>query len=193
MLIECKLKREGGSKIDLGKNLYHFQPLADGAHVAQVDDEADQDRLLGITEGYRLYRGELEPTGPSVIGTGKPPAVVAPVGTEPVMASLPVTFTVHGRDYTKQEIAAMAVDAGDITMHDWNEMDEDSRENLMIEQLDKLQKSSPLVEAPSASVTSDADLRADAVTRYQAVFNGSKPHHNRSIDWINEAIAKGPQ
>ncbi|HTN66415.1 MAG TPA: hypothetical protein VL051_09565 [Burkholderiaceae bacterium] len=57
MQIECVLKRDGGTQINLGAALYHFQPQADGAHVASVDDDAHIERLLAIPEGYRIYRG----------------------------------------------------------------------------------------------------------------------------------------
>jgi hypothetical protein len=56
--IECKQHRPGGTKIELDKTEYHFQPLADGAHVAAVADDAHVARLLSIPEAYKLYRGK---------------------------------------------------------------------------------------------------------------------------------------
>jgi hypothetical protein len=56
MQIECKIKRDGGSHVTIGNTEYHFAPQEDGAHVATVTDEGHQDRFLGITEGYKLYR-----------------------------------------------------------------------------------------------------------------------------------------
>lgn len=56
MQIECILKREGGTKTAIGEIEYHFAPQADGAHVADVENEDHQDRFLAISEGYRLYR-----------------------------------------------------------------------------------------------------------------------------------------
>lgn len=58
MKIECKLLREGGTVVELDGIEYHFAPQADGAHVAEVQDERHQDKLLAISEGYRLYRGK---------------------------------------------------------------------------------------------------------------------------------------
>jgi hypothetical protein len=57
--IECKLIREGGTRADIGGIEYHFAPQPDGAHVALVENEEHADRFLSITEGYRLYRGEV--------------------------------------------------------------------------------------------------------------------------------------
>lgn len=58
MKIECKLKRDGGTHVDIDTIKYHFAPQADGAHVADVTEEAHVDRFLSIAEAYRLYRGE---------------------------------------------------------------------------------------------------------------------------------------
>lgn len=59
MKIECKLKRDGGSKIDLDNTEYHFAPGADGAHVAEVEDDEHVARFLAIPEGYRIYKAAL--------------------------------------------------------------------------------------------------------------------------------------
>lgn len=58
MNIECKLKRDGGSKIDLGGIEYHFAPVADGAHVADVEEDEHIARFLAIPEGYRIYKDQ---------------------------------------------------------------------------------------------------------------------------------------
>ena len=66
MLIECKIKREGGTRFGISnggfrnplkENIYHFVPLDDGAHVAEVTDEVHIARLLDMPEGYRVYSG----------------------------------------------------------------------------------------------------------------------------------------
>ena len=35
---------------------YHFAPMPDGCHVAEVENPKHQDRFLEI--GYKIYRGE---------------------------------------------------------------------------------------------------------------------------------------
>lgn len=55
MKIECILKREGGSKVEIGGTEYHFAPQADGAHVAEVSNNGHVQRFLSITDGYRIY------------------------------------------------------------------------------------------------------------------------------------------
>lgn len=61
MKIVCKLKREGGSKVELGDTTYHFKPNAAGDHVADVDDEQHAQQLLAVTEGYEAYGDDAEP------------------------------------------------------------------------------------------------------------------------------------
>lgn len=56
MKIECKLKREGGSVIELGGVEYHFKPQADGAHVDDVAYEEHIERFLSIPEAYCIYK-----------------------------------------------------------------------------------------------------------------------------------------
>ena len=60
MLIECKIRRDGGSIIDLFDKSYHFQPVASGEHVCDVAEDAAVDRFLEIPEGYCLFRGKAK-------------------------------------------------------------------------------------------------------------------------------------
>lgn len=58
MKIELKLKRAGGSKIDMGDGTtYHFKPedgRHESPHVAEVGDSKHMKRLLSI-EGYEIF------------------------------------------------------------------------------------------------------------------------------------------
>lgn len=88
MKIECKLKREGGSIIDIEGVAYEFKPQADGAHVADVGNDAHAERFLSIPEAYGIYRAgkavkEAPAPAPGVDNTpleeGLPTEVVEPV------------------------------------------------------------------------------------------------------------------
>lgn len=72
MKIECLVKREGGSKVEVFGGNYHFLPQEDGSHVADVEDTAHQDRLLSISEGYRIYRGVAQEAKKLITGDNKP-------------------------------------------------------------------------------------------------------------------------
>lgn len=96
MLIECKLKREGGSRITIGDRLYHFAPrLSGGPHVADVDDRADIGRFLGIAEAYQIPDGPPATAGqprpvPSLSSPSpSPPAPAAPFSPVPPPAPAP--------------------------------------------------------------------------------------------------------
>ena len=51
MKLSCPVIRDGGSFVELWGTEYHFAPMPDGFHVAQVDNPEHQDRFLEI--GYK--------------------------------------------------------------------------------------------------------------------------------------------
>lgn len=96
MLIESKIRREGGSKLDIGGVVYHFAPGADGAHVCDVTDEDAIARFLSITEGFRL----VSPNGPVVpAATPTPAAPAAPV---------PAGMVLIGDDEVRVDLMALS-------------------------------------------------------------------------------------
>lgn len=80
MLIECILKRDGGTKVDLGDLTYHFAPDSEGRHVALVADPDHIGRFLSISEGYRIPRASTSPVAQA--------AVSAPIGAGAVVAQV---------------------------------------------------------------------------------------------------------
>jgi len=65
--IECTIKREGGTRVEVEGKEYHFAPQPNGAHVAEVADSKHASILLKIAEAYVHYK------------VGGPSAVVADV------------------------------------------------------------------------------------------------------------------
>ena len=53
--IECLIKRQGGSIIELDDSKYHFKPNGDGDHVCDVPNEGHAAILLAIDTAYRPY------------------------------------------------------------------------------------------------------------------------------------------
>lgn len=133
MNIECILKREGGTTTDIGGIQYHFEPLADGAHVADVTEESHIDRFLAIPEGYKVYHGKEEPKGEAKqIGerTAAPASDPAPSKTEAPLAGseqLPPQFDIGGKVVTQLEAVKAAFEASGMTSDEWNELDDDER------------------------------------------------------------------
>lgn len=68
MEIESIIRRKNGTKVHIdGKEYFFFSEVPDGPHVATVDNDAHAQRLLSITEGYRIYRSK-----PSKVETPAP-------------------------------------------------------------------------------------------------------------------------
>lgn len=153
MKIECKLKRNGGSKVDIDGIEYHFEPLNDGAHVADVEDKDHIDRFLAISEGYRVYHGELAPEG-------KPQTIAAAVGlaVKPEEKTREGAFLYGSSDHASQytigdatyslgDIVRKAFEASQLSEDDWNALEEEDRAARIDIVLDDLQTAFELSEA----------------------------------------------
>jgi hypothetical protein len=85
--VESIIRRDGGTRVTLGKMAYHFKPMPDGAHVAVVDDPRHVSRFLSISEGYRVYDPDLvDEPAPAPFVTPLPPAAEdeSPVETDTI-------------------------------------------------------------------------------------------------------------
>lgn len=180
MDIECKLKREGGTFVPMGKIEYHFAPREDGAHVADVQDDDHADRFLGIPEAYRLYRGKAAAplaasTAPAI--TSEEEAAKNTGGTpgddnadEILLGSSvhPATFDINGKTYALGDVVALAHKDSGLDVKEWNELEDASRADLIDEALDKLQ-----ADANGDGAVDGAEERAALVEQYKAKFNKS--------------------
>ena len=63
--IECLIKRQNGSIIELGDSKYHFKANGAGDHVCDVDNEGHAAILLAIDTAYRPYIQSEEQGGAS--------------------------------------------------------------------------------------------------------------------------------
>lgn len=217
MKIECKLKREGGTHVELGSNKYHFAPDADNVHVCDVADEAHQDRFLSITEGYRLYRkGQAAAT----IEQAQPKPVAAPVAVvsaaERESLKFPDTFTIGDAEIALSDVIAQTMQANDMDIDLWSDLTAEEQSAKIEAQLDAMQDaadaaamealmaskedgSGSATPAPGADDTKQAAAAAPAdvdaeraalVEQYQKL-NGKKPHHKWDNAKIRAEIAKG--
>lgn len=179
MYIECILRRDGGTRADIGGKQYHFAPLEDGAHVAAVENPDHVDRFLSISEAYRVYRGALKASAGPVDGLPEAKAPVVQVsallaGSE----QLPPQFEIGGQTYTQAKIAELAVAAADLTSDEWNELGDDERAAKMEIALDEL---------ADAAESAGGDEREALVAAYKAKF-GKAPHHKKSIKAIKAEL-----
>jgi hypothetical protein len=180
MKIQCVLHRTGGTVVDLGGKQYHFEPLADGTHVAEVDDNAHIDRFLAISDGYRLYRGSESPKcAPKDISK-----IVAAQGIEgEKKAKAPILvgsddhkpqYEINGNIYSIGEVVRMSFEKSGLTSDEWNELDTEERAAKIDITLDEI--------AEGATVAQSEDREALAA-RYESKF-GKRPHYRLSIDKI---------
>ncbi len=67
MLIECTVRRAGGSTVEYLGTEYHFAPARDGGpHVCEVTEPETIERLLSITDTYRIARDGAPEVRPEV-------------------------------------------------------------------------------------------------------------------------------
>lgn len=96
MLIRCKIKRPGGSRVTLGSERYHFQDRGDGLHVAEVTNDAHIERLLSIG-AYAVVEDAPEPAQepaqePVVDGEGEALAPAKDLDLEALREAYTETF-----------------------------------------------------------------------------------------------------
>lgn len=196
MLIQCILKRDGGSKIDLDGIAYHFEPLADGAHVVDVADEVHADRFLAIPEGYKLYRGDLTPAG-------KPQAIVKSMGVSEAPAPKrggmlygssehQSQYEIGGIVYSLGDVVRKSFEASGLSEDDWNELDESDRASRIDITLDAMadaaEASQDGPQAEDEQPADESDERAALVEAYKAKF-GKAPHYRAKIETIKAELA----
>ncbi len=83
MLIECKIHREGGTRVDVNGVEWHFKADAFGRHICDVTDSKVADILLGIPEGYQRAKARVQGAA-----LAQPQPRVAPV--VPLGSNVPV-------------------------------------------------------------------------------------------------------
>lgn len=158
MKIQCILERKGGTIAELGGIEYHFEPLEDGAHVAEITNEAHIDRFLSIPEAYKIYHGELEPKGkPAPIANPVKAATPAPAQSERLRlfgsSAHPPSFDVNGKTYSQMDIIKIAFEASMLTEDEWNELPEEDRGariDMALDDLADAAEQEPAAAAPAA-------------------------------------------
>jgi hypothetical protein len=200
--IESKIKREGGTHVPMGATTYHFAPLADGAHVATVENEQHQDRFLSISEGFRVYRGDLKPAPvaatASELGVNLEPKFdQEPDAGAPVHDALygsnvhPASFDIHGKIYSLGYVVAAAHTASGLSVEEWNLLADESRADLIDEALETINAAGPVINPADTNgdgLVDNAEERAALAVQYEAKF-GKKPHYNLGVVKLREKLA----
>ncbi|HEX5362340.1 MAG TPA: hypothetical protein VFW49_14835 [Fluviicoccus sp.] len=177
MKIECKLRRQGGTHVELEGIKYHFAPQPDGAHVADVLKDAHQDRFLSISEGYRLYRGTEQPAPQEDTSQDKP---VTLLGSSVHSTS----YEINGKTYALGDVVAMAQANSGMSAEEWNELSDDGRHDLIDEQLDQL-----AADTNGDGTVDNAEELAALREEYKAKF-GRAPHPSMKAASIKAKLAE---
>jgi hypothetical protein len=194
MKIQNILQRDGGTKVELGGIEYHFEPLNDGCHVAEVEDKAHVDRFLAIPEAYKLYHGELTPKGipekiaPTIVQAGDNRLGIATSSTSYLLGSdvHEASYEIGGKMYQLGDVVAKAHTDSGLSVDEWNALEPEDRHAKIDIALDALAEAA---EVPEKQPEAGADDRAALVEQYKAKF-GSAPHHKASIATIKAKLAE---
>jgi hypothetical protein len=196
MKIQCTILRDGGSKVDLDGTQYHFEPLEDGSHVADVENENHADRFLAISEGYKVYRGELSPVG-------KPTSLSLPVVNDKgdsrrqqdtVARSLfgsavhDNSYEIGGKVYELSDIVEQSFNASGLTAEEWNALEDDERSAKIDITLDDIAEAAEKSQ-PENKPADEGDERAQLIAKYTEKF-GKAPHYRLSVEKIKAEIAE---
>jgi hypothetical protein len=151
MKILLKLKREGGSNIDLGNKKYHFKPNEKGHHVAEVSDPAHIKRLLSIP-GYHPYDG-TEPDDDAPVAAPAETVTADDAKLDVVddddpdfeddddpaligSATLPSTIVIaEGVEVQLGDIVTKAFEVSSLTAKEWNALSQEERDAMLDEQI----------------------------------------------------------
>jgi len=181
MLLQCTAIREGGTKADIDGIEYHFEPLTDGCHVADVVNDQHADRFLSIADSYRVYRGSLSPVGQAV--KLERPALANPSTLRAAPAEILYGSDVHEPSYEINgvtvaigDVVAKAFVASGLTTAEWNDLEPEDRHAKIDIALDELADAEPV-----------ADERSALVAAYEAKF-GKKPHYRAKIETIKAEL-----
>lgn len=188
MKIECILKRTGGTRAELQGIEYHFEPLDDGSHVAEVTNNNHVDSFLAVPEAYRVYHGQLSPKGKPTEVSAAPVfsagAAKKPSGILNGSSQHQAQYEIGGTTYALGDIVRAAFAKSGLTEDEWNELDEDDVAAKLDIVLDDMAEA-----AETPKPATEADERAALTKLYQAKF-GKAPHHKTSTEAIRAKLAE---
>jgi hypothetical protein len=196
MRIECILKRHGGTHIQLHGMEYHFEPLEDDAHVAEVSDESHIDMLLAIPEGYKVYHGKLSPKGKArQIGELTQPA---PKATAKANQSAFLNgsdqhqsqYEIGGKVYAMGDIVRLAFEKSVLSNDEWNALDGDdiaAKLDIVLDELADAAEAGGSNDDKPADETPEQEL-VRLRTEYESKF-GSKPHPAAKAETLKAKLA----
>lgn len=187
MQIQSILIRQGGTRVDLDGTNYHFKPISnerDAPQVASVLIPAHQERLLSITEGYRLYKS---PVPARSIASARAPKPIAP----PIAPPLPQDHPDHPANAADQGAADQGADDASIDQGaDDQDADQDEGEGA---QDGADIKAATLTDAARAQMVEElGELSDEALAAEYKEKYGRPPMKNWKRDTVIARIIDAP-
>lgn len=131
MKLECKLRRAGGTDVDLPPHIIQFRPLdptrADSPHVAEVDEETAARLMAADGNVYVPYRA-----GQPAAKLPPPPLPKEPQPFLYGSSTLPAQVDLgNGMTMPLGEVVKQAYAASGLSMDEWNGMEEAARDDYL--------------------------------------------------------------
>ncbi len=181
MRIECKLKREGGTNVELDGRTYEFRDNGKGEHVCEVDDDEHLAKLLAIPEGYRLHKGPPAKSGEAASNKPEQPKKqIVLLGSDVHQSH----YTIGETEHTLGALVGMAADG--MNAEAWNLLGDGERADRIDAVLDGLNEAN---EVKLRAAKAESDERDQLVAQYTEKF-GKAPHHNAGVASLKAKLAE---
>jgi len=185
--LECKIKRVGGTDVDLPPHTVQFRPLdptrADSPHVAEVAPEVAARLMAADHRVYVPYDGKAPAAtlpAPKAPPAAPPPKQVVLLGsnTLPALVDLGV-----GAPVPLGTVVQEAFRASGLSEDEWNELTEDARDDYLHRLIDAVRpaqaneakaETSAEPAATQPATTEPADTNANGVLSVRELKDGIK-------------------
>lgn len=208
MKLECKIKRVGGTDVDLPPNTIQFRPIdptrADSPHVCDVTSEQAQRLILADPRVYVLFDEAAAAAAPKLAPPSPPPP--KPVPQQPVALYGSSTLPSHidiggGATLPLGDIVREAFKLSSLSADEWNNLDEAVRDARLQAVIDAVRgtktsastdsepaavASTPAADTTASTAGGQAEEKGDDKTAGDANGDGTL-----SVRELKAAIAEG--
>lgn len=181
MKLECKLKRVGGTDVDLPPDTIQFRPLdptrADSPHVAEVSEVVAARLMAADARVYVPYEGKAPAkplAAPKAPATPTPPpadstqVVLLGSSTLPALIDLGV-----GAPVPLGTVVQEAFRASGLTENEWNDLSDEARDEHLNALIDAVRPKAPAAPVPPIDPAS-GDTNKDGVLSVRELKDGIK-------------------
>lgn len=139
MKIECLLKRENGTQVELDDDIYDFQPNDKNEHIAEVSKKGHIDTLLAIP----VYKEHGKAGAKTVNKTAPPPPPPADTPLQGLDWTPVDNPYGDGKSVTTAELVNQAFAMSGLSEAEWNALPRETVAEKLIVELDLLTDNTP--------------------------------------------------